>query len=141
MSLSLPCSPTACQRHCIPFLVGMQCCFPRGLPHAFCTLPPPRPPPRPPRPSLFDLAFRRKKKDWDALNRAVQEEEEKETPEGDAGVMKFFRQLYSGADEETRRAMMKSYQESGGTALSTNWEEVATQDYAKEKEAEEGKGA
>ncbi len=49
--------------------------------------------------------------------------------EGDAAVMRFFKQLYSDADEDTRRAMMKSYQESGGTALSTNWKEVAEKDY------------
>ncbi|KAI9716166.1 MAG: hypothetical protein M1828_000449 [Chrysothrix sp. TS-e1954] len=36
----------------------------------------------------------------------------------------FFKKLYAGASDETRRAMMKSYQESGGTALSTNWDEV-----------------
>ncbi|KAF2229782.1 SGS-domain-containing protein [Viridothelium virens] len=36
----------------------------------------------------------------------------------------FFRRLYSGADADTRRAMIKSYQESNGTALSTNWAEV-----------------
>lgn len=36
----------------------------------------------------------------------------------------FFKKLYAGADPDTRRAMMKSYQESNGTALSTNWVEV-----------------
>ena len=30
--------------------------------------------------------------------------------------MKFFRELYQGADEDTRRAMIKSMQESGGGA-------------------------
>ncbi|KAK6354569.1 hypothetical protein TWF696_003711 [Orbilia brochopaga] len=36
----------------------------------------------------------------------------------------FFRKLYKDADPDTRRAMMKSYVESNGTALSTNWSEV-----------------
>lgn len=42
---------------------------------------------------------------------------------GDA-VDGFFKKLYAGADDDTRRAMMKSYYESQGTALSTNWTEV-----------------
>lgn len=45
--------------------------------------------------------------------------------EGGDPAHAFFKQLYAGASDETRRAMMKSYQESGGTALSTNWEEVS----------------
>lgn len=36
----------------------------------------------------------------------------------------FFKKLYAGADDDTKRAMMKSYQESNGTSLSTNWTEV-----------------
>ena len=36
----------------------------------------------------------------------------------------FFKKLYAGADPDTKRAMMKSFQESGGTALSTDWNEV-----------------
>ena len=39
-------------------------------------------------------------------------------------VDSFFKKLYATADDDTRRAMMKSFQESGGTALSTNWSEV-----------------
>ncbi|KAG7883676.1 hypothetical protein KL938_002913 [Ogataea parapolymorpha] len=37
----------------------------------------------------------------------------------------FFRKLYEGADEDTKRAMMKSYLESNGTTLSTDWKEVS----------------
>ncbi|KAK5164613.1 Cochaperone protein [Saxophila tyrrhenica] len=36
----------------------------------------------------------------------------------------FFKKLYKDADDDTKKAMMKSYTESNGTALSTNWEEV-----------------
>ena len=32
--------------------------------------------------------------------------------------------LIPSGDEDTRRAMMKSFSESGGTQLSTNWKEV-----------------
>ncbi|GAD91992.1 SGT1 and CS domain protein [Paecilomyces variotii No. 5] len=39
-------------------------------------------------------------------------------------VDSFFKKLYAGADPDTRRAMVKSYYESQGTALSTNWSEV-----------------
>ncbi|KEF63656.1 uncharacterized protein A1O9_01634 [Exophiala aquamarina CBS 119918] len=44
--------------------------------------------------------------------------------EGGDAVDGFFKKLYAGADEDTRRAMMKSFYESNGTALSTNWSEV-----------------
>ncbi|KAK5088625.1 Cochaperone protein [Lithohypha guttulata] len=42
---------------------------------------------------------------------------------GDA-VDGFFKKLYAGADPDTKRAMMKSFTESNGTALSTNWSDV-----------------
>lgn len=43
---------------------------------------------------------------------------------GDAELQAFFQKLYADTDADTRRAMVKSFQESGGTALSTNWAEV-----------------
>ena len=36
----------------------------------------------------------------------------------------MFQKLYADATDEQRRAMVKSYQESNGTSLSTNWDEV-----------------
>ncbi|KAL6774566.1 SGTA1 [Auxenochlorella protothecoides x Auxenochlorella symbiontica] len=70
-----------------------------------------------------------KKVDWDAVEAAVKAEEKQEQPEGDAGVMKFFQELYQNGDEDFQRAMMKSYVESGGIELSTNWKEVAKKDF------------
>lgn len=40
--------------------------------------------------------------------------------------------------QNTRRAMIKSYQTSGGTVLSTNWKEVAEKDYEKDRVAPKG---
>jgi len=58
---------------------------------------------------------------WDSFK----PEDENGKPEEEAGIDDFFKKLYADADDDTRRAMMKSYQESGGTALSTNWSDVS----------------
>lgn len=56
--------------------------------------------------------------------------------EGGDDVDAFFKKLYAGSDEDTRRAMMKSFYESNGTALSTNWSDVGkrTVDEVKSKD-------
>lgn len=36
----------------------------------------------------------------------------------------MFKDIFGKGSDDQRRAMMKSYQESGGTVLSTNWEDV-----------------
>lgn len=46
----------------------------------------------------------------------------------EADINKFFQKLYADADPDTRRAMMKSYQESGGTTLSTDWSKVGKEE-------------
>ncbi|MTV29212.1 hypothetical protein FTX61_28170 [Nitriliruptoraceae bacterium ZYF776] len=68
----------------------------------------------------------KKTKDWDKLEAQVKKEEKDEKLDGDAALNKFFRDIYSDADEETRRAMKKSFVESNGTVLSTNWKEVGS---------------
>ncbi|KAI4347603.1 hypothetical protein L6164_008404 [Bauhinia variegata] len=64
--------------------------------------------------------------DWDKLEAQVKKEEKEEKLDGDAALNKFFRDIYQDADEETRRAMRKSFVESNGTVLSTNWKEVGS---------------
>lgn len=60
------------------------------------------------------------KKNWDAIIDEFEKEEEK-----DKDVNELFKQIYQSGSEEVRRAMNKSFQESGGTVLSTNWDNVA----------------
>ncbi|KAA8539972.1 hypothetical protein F0562_026664 [Nyssa sinensis] len=65
-------------------------------------------------------------RDWDKLEAEVKKEEKEEKLDGDAALNKFFRDIYQDADEDTRRAMRKSFVESNGTVLSTNWKEVGS---------------
>nr|GMD56719.1 protein SGT1 homolog B-like [Ipomoea batatas] len=67
-----------------------------------------------------------KGKNWDKLEAQMKKEEKEEKLDGDAALNKFFRDIYQDADEDTRRAMMKSFVESNGTVLSTNWKEVGS---------------
>ncbi|KAJ3558951.1 hypothetical protein NP233_g11386 [Leucocoprinus birnbaumii] len=72
----------------------------------------------------------KKTKNWEGISDEIlKSDKEKTTDEdpnvgGDSTLNGFFQKIYADADEDTKRAMMKSFSESGGTTLSTNWDEV-----------------
>ncbi|MFH4983695.1 hypothetical protein AB6A40_010404 [Gnathostoma spinigerum] len=59
-------------------------------------------------------------KNWSAVEKEAEELEEQEKD----SVDKMFQKIYSNASDDVKRAMIKSYTESGGTVLSTNWNEI-----------------
>ncbi|PRP76790.1 hypothetical protein PROFUN_14840 [Planoprotostelium fungivorum] len=60
------------------------------------------------------------KKNWDKIVSSEEPEQE-----GDA-LNKVFQDIFANGTDEQKRAMMKSFTESGGTVLSTNWAEVGS---------------
>ncbi|CAK5094855.1 unnamed protein product [Meloidogyne enterolobii] len=56
---------------------------------------------------------------WDKLAKEVDENDEAED-----SVDKLFQKIYQDASDDTKKAMIKSFTESKGTVLSTNWSEV-----------------
>lgn len=98
--------------------------------------PPAQDAPAPAGPS-YPTSSRHGTKDWDKVASSFTEKKSNgksgddgnaadvSDDEGGDAVDGFFKKLYAGADPETRRAMIKSYTESQGTSLSTNWSEVA----------------
>ncbi len=75
------------------------------------------------KPPAYPSSSRTGPKNWDTLVDEKDVSEEADTPDD------FFKVLYSRADPDTRRAMMKSYMESGGTSLSTSWEDAKNKEY------------
>ncbi|PIA18325.1 SGS-domain-containing protein, partial [Coemansia reversa NRRL 1564] len=64
----------------------------------------------------------RKGVSWDSI--AADAERETKLKPSEQNVNELFQSIYKDADEDTRRAMMKSYVESNGTSLSTDWKSV-----------------
>ncbi|CEQ41159.1 SPOSA6832_02839 [Sporobolomyces salmonicolor] len=82
----------------------------------------------------------RKHHNWDAIARDAAAEDEAFEKEfstknpgagGDKQLNELFQKLYADATDDQRRAMVKSYQESNGTALSTDWSDVKSSMVAK----------
>ncbi|PFH38641.1 SGS domain-containing protein [Besnoitia besnoiti] len=80
----------------------------------------------------------KKKIDWNQVEKEIDDELKDDDKEGEAALQKLFQQIYANADDDTRRAMIKSYQTSGGTVLSTNWDEVRGKNYEQSVTAPEG---
>lgn len=69
--------------------------------------------------SAYPTSSKTGPKNWDKVvgGEAADDEDDKD-------VNFFFKQLYKNATPEQQRAMMKSFTESNGTALSTDWNDV-----------------
>lgn len=87
---------------------------------------------------LYPSSSKSGPKDWDKLANDLVKKPKKDKKDGeddeDDGIDEFedgdqvngfFKNLYQSADPDTKRAMMKSYSESNGTALSTDWSSVS----------------
>ena len=70
--------------------------------------------------------------DWNQFEAKVKKQEVEEKSKGQDTLQELFQQIYANGDPEIQRAMIKSYQTSGGTVLSTNWKEVKDKDYEQE---------
>ena len=64
--------------------------------------------------------------------------EEEEEPQGEEALNKVFKDIFARGTTEQKQAMMKSFTESAGTVLSTNWGEVKEKDYEKDRTAPDG---
>ena len=89
---------------------------------------------------IVEKKIKKKEKNWDKI---VNEEEKKaiknKEMDGDP-TMKFFQEIYQNADDDTKRAMMKSFETSNGQVLSTNWGEIKDKDYEGKDKLDPPKG-
>ncbi|KAG9394880.1 SGS domain [Carpediemonas membranifera] len=80
--------------------------------------------PRPVAPEPAQAPKKKTAKDWDELDKETKEEDKDNEDTGGDPLQTLFSKIYANADPDTQRAMMKSFTESKGTVLSTNWSEV-----------------
>jgi len=73
-------------------------------------------------PPAYPTSSKSGPKNWDTVADGELDDNDVEGDETSA----FFKNLYKGATSEQQKAMMKSYQESGGTVLSTDWSNVGS---------------
>jgi len=79
-------------------------------------------------PTKENIIFNRWSRDKEkAVNEEYEKAKKEEEKNGDANWL--FKKIFKNGNDATRRAMMKSYQTSKGTVLSTNWDEVKDKDY------------
>jgi len=69
-------------------------------------------------PIVIDDNKPKARKNWDKVVKEIDVDKE------EGGIQQTFQDIFKNADEDQRRAMEKSFYESGGTVLSTNWSEV-----------------
>jgi len=74
-------------------------------------------------------------KDWDNINKFLDSELEYLKDNQDAGDV--FSMLYKDADDDVKKAMNKSMQESGGTVLSMDWKDIGSRRVDRYKDKDE----
>jgi len=77
--------------------------------------------------SNVEGARRPQHKNWEKVSDEVLKAEKDKTMSEDPNAVdsnRAFAELFQHLDDDARRAMLKSYTESGGTTLSTDWEDV-----------------
>ncbi|ORY72155.1 SGS domain-containing protein [Pseudomassariella vexata] len=80
-------------------------------------------------PPAYPTSSKSGPKNWDSVA-AEEDDSDEEKESGD--VNDFFKKIYAGADPDAKRAMMKSFTESNGTSLSTDWASASKTKYKTE---------
>jgi len=77
--------------------------------------------------SNASAARKPQKKNWEAVSDTILKSEKDKSMAEDPNAIdtsRAFADLFANVDDDARRAIMKSYTESGGTTLSTDWNDV-----------------